>query len=168
MLDNSCAFTGHRPHKFPWRYNEADERCVALKAALKEQIEALVEDGITDFYSGGADGVDCWAALIVLELKKTNPALRLHCVLPHEGQADKWSDSVQERYHPILNQADTVEYVSREYYDGCMLNRNRRLIKAAGSLLAVYNGECHGGTAASRAVCSEAGKKTCDPQPHFP
>jgi len=20
MLDNSCAFTGHRPHKLPWRY----------------------------------------------------------------------------------------------------------------------------------------------------
>ena len=26
MLDNSCAFTGHRPHKLPWRYNEADSR----------------------------------------------------------------------------------------------------------------------------------------------
>ena len=149
MLDNSCAFTGHRPHKFPWRYNEADERCVALKATLREQITALVEAGITDFYSGGADGVDCWAALIVLELRKKNPALRLHCILPHEGQADKWSDSAQERYHSILRQADTVKYVSHEYYDGCMLDRNHRLVEAAGSLLAVYNGERRGGTAAT-------------------
>ena len=77
MLNNSCAFTGHRPHKFPWKYNEADERCLALKAALADQITALVEARVTDFYSGGADGVDCWAALIVLELKKKNPALRL-------------------------------------------------------------------------------------------
>ena len=23
----SCAFTGHRPHKFPWKDNEADPRC---------------------------------------------------------------------------------------------------------------------------------------------
>ena len=149
MLDNSCAFTGHRPHKFPWRYNEADERCVALKASLKEQIKALVEDGITDFYSGGADGVDCWAALIVLELKKTNPVLRLHCILPYEGQADKWSDSAQERYRSILSQADSIKYMSHEYYDGCMLDRNRRLVEAAGSLLAVYNGEWRGGTAAT-------------------
>ena len=58
MRDNSCAFTGHRPHKFPWRYDETDNRCVALKSALMEQIAALVETGITDFYSGGADGVD--------------------------------------------------------------------------------------------------------------
>lgn len=92
MPDNSCAFTGHRPHKFPWKYNEADNRCVALKAALREQIKTLVEDGITDFYSSGADGVDCWTVLIVLEVKKTNPALRLRCILPHEGQAGKWSD----------------------------------------------------------------------------
>ena len=149
MLDTCCAFTGHRPHKFPWRYNEADERCVALRVALREQIVALVEAGVTDFYSGGADGVDCWAALIVLELRKKNSALRLHCILPHKGQADKWSSSAQERYHSILEQADSVEYVSREYYDGCMLDRNRRLVESVGLLLAVYNGERRGGTAAT-------------------
>jgi len=54
---------------------------------------------VTDFYSRGADGVDCWAALIVLGLRKENPALRLHCILPFEGQADKWNQSAQERYH---------------------------------------------------------------------
>ena len=102
MIDSRCAFTGHRPHKFPWKYNETDERCIALKTELTEQIIALVEAGVTDFYSGGADGVDCWAALIVLELRKKNPALRLHCILPHAGQADKWSSSAQERYHSIL------------------------------------------------------------------
>ena len=149
MIDNSCAFTGHRPHKLPWRYDETDSRCMALKAALTEQITALAEAGITDFYSGGADGVDCWAALVVLELRQKNPALKLHCILPHEGQDDKWNNSAQERYRFILNQADSVEYVSREYYDGCMIDRNHRLVEAAGLLLAVYNGEQRGGTAAT-------------------
>ena len=130
-----------------------------MKAALREQIIALAEAGITDFYSGGADGVDCWAALIVLELKKTNPALRLHCILPHEGQADKWSDSAQERYRSILSQADTVEYVSHEYYDGCMLDRNHRLVEAAGMLLAVYNGERRGGTAATVRYARKLGRR---------
>ena len=149
MLDSCCAFTGHRPHKLPWRYNEADSRCLALKAALSEQITRLVDAGVTDFYSGGADGVDCWASLIVLELKKKNPVLKLHLILPHEGQADRWNDSAQDRYHSILEKADSVEYVSREYYDGCMLDRNHRLIEATGVLLAVYNGEWRGGTAAT-------------------
>ena len=159
MLDNSCAFTGHRPHKLPWKYNEADSRCVTLKAALTEQIIRLTEAGIIDFYSGGADGVDCWAALIVLELRKRNPALRLHMLLPHEGQADRWSDSAQERYHSILKQADSIEYVSHEYYDGCMLDRNHRLVEAAGTLLAVYNGERRGGTAATIRYARKMGRR---------
>ena len=159
MLDNSCAFTGHRPHKLPWKYNEADSRCVTLKAALTEQIIRLTEAGIIDFYSGGADGVDCWAALIVLELRKRNPALRLHMLLPHEGQADRWSDSAQERYHSILKQADSIEYVSHEYYDGCMLDRNHRLVEVAGTLLAVYNGERRGGTAATVRYARKMGRR---------
>lgn len=106
MPENSCAFTGHRPHKFPWRYDEADNRCVALKAALAAQITALTEAGVTDFYSGGADGVDCWAALIVLELRKKNPALKLHLILPHEGQAA--SGAIQHRKGIILSLAKPI------------------------------------------------------------
>lgn len=159
MLDNCCAFTGHRPHKFPWRYNEADSRCVALKSAMTEQITKMVEDGVTDFYSGGADGVDCWASLIVLELRQKNPALKLHLILPHEGQADKWSDPAQERYLSILKQADSAEYVSHEYYDGCMLDRNHRLVESAGMLLAVYNGERRGGTAATIRYARKQGRR---------
>ncbi len=69
--------------------------------------------------------------------------------MPYEGQADKWSASAQERYRLILKEADSIEYVSHAYYDGCMLDRNHRLVEAAGSLLAVYNGERRGGTAAT-------------------
>ena len=155
----SCSFTGHRPHKFPWRYNETDSRCTALKTALAEQITSLAEAGVTAYYGGGADGVDCWAALIVLELRKRNPVLRLHMLLPHEGQADKWSDSAQERYRFILSQADSLEYVSHDYYDGCMLDRNRRLVDAADLLLAVYNGERRGGTAATVRYARKLGRR---------
>lgn len=58
MLENCCAFTGHRPHKFPWRYDETDSQCIALKAVLTKQIVKLAEAGVTDYYSGGADGTD--------------------------------------------------------------------------------------------------------------
>lgn len=46
MLNRHCAFTGHRPHKFPWRYDETDSRCIALKSALTEQIVKLAEAGL--------------------------------------------------------------------------------------------------------------------------
>ena len=60
FLDHACAFTGHRPNKLPWRYNEDAPGCVALKKTLAEQIAALAGDGYTDFLSGMALAVDCW------------------------------------------------------------------------------------------------------------
>ena len=149
MNRNTCAFTGHRPHKLPWKENEDDLRCIALKKALTKQITALAEAGITDHFSGMAEGTDHYCAQIVLSLREKNPVLKLHCILPHVGQEAKWSDSAQERYHSILKQADFVEYVSRDYYDGCMIARNRRLVESAGLLLAVYNGARRSGTGAT-------------------
>ena len=159
MVGFSCAFTGYRPHRFPWKYNEADSRCVVLRKTLTEQIMALAKAGVTDYYSGGADGVDCWASLIVLSLREKSPTLKLHCVLPHEGQADKWSDSARERYHSILKQADSVDYVSRAYYDGCMIDRNHRLVESAGLLLAVYNGAKRSGTGATVNYARKMGRE---------
>ncbi len=34
MEATTCAFTGYRPRRFPWKDNEADPRYVALKAAM--------------------------------------------------------------------------------------------------------------------------------------
>lgn len=52
MVERCCAFTGHRPKKFPWGYDETDVRCVALKRTLSGQIATLVDAGYTDFLSG--------------------------------------------------------------------------------------------------------------------
>ena len=91
--ENTAAFTGHRPSKLPWRYDEADPRCIALKEVLTEQIRLLADRGVTTFLSGMALGTDLWCAQIVLDLRKENPALQLHCILPCEGQKNKWPAS---------------------------------------------------------------------------
>lgn len=158
-ISNTCAFTGHRPHKFPWKDNEDDIRCVALKKVLAGQVEKLASAGVTEFYSGMADGTDVWLSQIVLGLRKKNPALILRCLLPCEGQADKWSRSAQERYRTILEQADSVAYVSRKYYDGCMIDRNHRLVESAGLLLAVFNGVRRSGTGATVNYARKMGKE---------
>ena len=49
-LKTSCAFTDHRPHKLPWKYDESDERCIATRNALAGQIDALARlRGVVDF-----------------------------------------------------------------------------------------------------------------------
>ena len=100
--DKVCAFTGHRPSKLPWQYDETDSRCVALKTVLAEQITALAEDGFTQFLSGMAEGTDIFCSKIVLSMRKENPTIKLHCILPCTTQAEKWSASSQNLYRSIL------------------------------------------------------------------
>lgn len=146
MIKTACAFTGHRPKSFPWGYDENAPSCVLLKEVLASQISALAEQGVTDFLSGMAQGVDLWCAQIVLDLRKTNPALKLHAILPCEGQERKWTASAQEHYRSILAQANEVIYVGQEYSRNCMLKRNRCLVDHSSILLAVYNGTYQSGT----------------------
>ena len=39
----TCAFTGHRPQNLPFRFNENDDRCIALKQKLRDCIVQLIE-----------------------------------------------------------------------------------------------------------------------------
>ncbi len=159
MMNKVCAFTGHRPSKLPWRYDETDSRCVALKAVLMEQITLLVEAGVTQFLSGMAEGTDVFCAEIILALREKNPAIKLHCILPCTAQAEKWSASSQELYRCILGQADSVVYVSRAYHKNCMLDRNRFMVEHATNLLAVYNGVRRSGTGATVNFAKKMGRK---------
>ncbi len=154
-----CAITGHRPNKLPWRYDETDSQCVALKAVLAEQIGLLAEAGVTQFLSGMAEAVDTWATLSVLDLREKNPSIKLHCILPCTSQEEKWSASSRELYRSILERADSVVYVSRTYHKNCMLDRNRFLVDHAAALLAVYNGERRGGTAATVRYAQKMGRE---------
>lgn len=130
-----------------------------LNVKVAEQIAALTAAGVTDYYSGGADGTDCWAAEIVLSLREKNPALKLHCILPCKEQAEKWDAVAQKRYYSILQRADSVTYVSQKYYDGCMIDRNHRLVESAGLLLAVYNGVRRSGTGSTVHYARKMGRE---------
>ena len=149
MDQSFCAFTGHRPKSFPWKYNETARDCILLKEVLTAQIISLAKQCVADFLSGMALGVDLWSAQIVLDIKKEYPSINLHCILPCEGQEIQWADSEQEQYNAILRQTCEIVYVSQKYTADCMLRRNRYLVDHSSVLLAVYNGVKRSGTGAT-------------------
>lgn len=155
----SCAFTGHRPKSFSWKYDETASECLLLKEMLKKEIEKLLDCGVMDFYSGLAEGVDTWAAQIVLALREKNPTLKLHCILPCRDQAKKWEASAQKRHQNILEQANSVICLSESYYDGCMLNRNKYLVEHSSILLAVYDGNWRSGTGMTVRYAQKLGRE---------
>ena len=159
FIGRACAFAGHRPQKLPWRFDETAPGCVALKETLAAQVAMLIENGYTEFLSGMAPGVDMWAAQIVLSLRVTNPSLRLHCILPCTGQSARWSAASREQYRAILEQADSIIFVNRANKKDCMLERDRFLVSYASLVLAVYNGERRGGTAATVRYARKLGRE---------
>lgn len=156
-----CAFTGHRPNKFPWKYNERDMRCIILKRQLVALIRELIDQGVTEFLSGMAEGTDQWAALFVLALREENPALRLRCILPCKTQADGWNDASRAQYERILQQANEVSCVSETFTSRCMMERNRALVEQSSILLAVCRNvqEPRGGTAATVRYAQKLGRQ---------
>lgn len=144
---NACCFSGHRPTKLPYGYDEEHPNCLALKLKLAVEIEQMRKKGVTTFLIGMAQGPDIWCAEIVLDLKQAYPdtEIKLIAVLPFEGQADRWHEEYRERYFNILARADDVVTLQAHYTKGCMQKRNRYLVDSSAHMIAVYNGQ-KGGT----------------------
>ncbi len=107
-----CAFTGHRPKGLG--YPESDGRCAALKEKLRSLIIWMIEEeGVTHFISGMAQGVDLYAAEIVLELKEKYPQITLECAIPYERQAAYWSEPLRNRYFSIAERCDQETMLQR-------------------------------------------------------
>ena len=137
----TCCFTGHRPQKFSFGFNEHDDRCKNLKKILRERIEYLItQQSVTHFITGMALGVDLFAAEIVLQLKQKYPHIQLECAIPCEFQSKRWSKSLQNRYEMILSQCDTQTVLQKYYTPNCMLKRNQYMVDHADIVLVIWNG----------------------------
>lgn len=140
-----CAFTGYRPAKMPFGYDELDPRCIDFKKRLTGTILMLIDQGYSHFLSGGAMATDIFAAEAVLELKERYPHITLEMVSPFDGQADRWNSVYRARHDELFDLADVVTVVSHDYTRNCMFLRNRYLVTNADLLVAAFDGQ-EGGT----------------------
>lgn len=89
LRKHRCCFTGHRPNKLD--YSES-----GMKSLLKKAVDNAISDGYVTFITGMAEGVDIWAAEIVLKKKKDNKDLHLICAIPHSGFENRRSEYEKE------------------------------------------------------------------------
>lgn len=99
-----CCFTGHRPEKL---HRSTEEAIAALTAA----IDRAIAEGYTTFINGMAQGIDIWAAEIVLNRRSQNPDIKSVCAVPYLGfelgKKGKWT----ERILRIMSNANSVKFV---------------------------------------------------------
>lgn len=145
---HTVCFTGHR--------NIPYAAATRLPSLLEQVISQLCERGATTFRTGGAMGFDTVAALKVLDMKEKYPRIRLELILPCRNQTERWDEIGRQTYQYILKRADSHRFLFDTYFDGCMLERDRRLVEGSDVCVA-YCTRSRGGTAYTCAQALRAG-----------
>lgn len=148
MQERTVCFTGHR--------NIERAHMLALPELLKAEIARQAKAGAVHFRAGGAIGFDTLAALCVLEQKKMYPHIKLDLILPCRDQDAEWNESNRQAYRFVLQSADSVSYVRERYSEGCMLERDRRLVEGSDVCVAFLT-KSRGGTAYTAAYALKNG-----------
>lgn len=134
----TCCFTGHRIIKVTDK----------LKQLIVAELTKLIENGISDFYAGGAIGWDMLCEQAVIELRdKSYPHVKLHLILPccPADQTLKWNENQKRTFFFLYKKADSVEFVTDKYDSRCMKIRNQRLVDLADCCFCYLNSTLYAG-----------------------
>ena len=140
----SCCFTGHRPAKLPWKFNESDPRCRELKRRIADAVETAYLEGYRHFLCGMAQGCDLYFCEAVLALRTQYPDITVEAAIPCPTQADTWPAAQRERYRRLIDACNLETMVSEKYTSGCMQRRDRYMVDHASLLIAVFDGTTGG------------------------
>lgn len=134
-----CAIIGQHPMRFPWGFDEEDDRCQKLKIELAQQIMVLCQEGVSQFFVACDCGVGLYAAEIVNGLRTTDRDLMLLCYTPHEEQATKWAPYLRERYFDVLEKCTYISAVCEVGAPDAQLHAYKKIIDLADVVLCVYD-----------------------------
>ena len=144
-VETTCCFTGHRAAKLPWKFQEHDPRCIALKQKIYDAVEAVYASGVRHYICGMANGCDLYCGEAVLQLRRQHPEITLEAAVPYEGQARTWPSEQKVRWDYLYDACDYQTIVSHSYTPDCMMRRNRYMVDNSAVLIAAYSG-ASGGT----------------------
>ena len=132
-IEKACAVTGHRV--LLKDFNEEN---------LKNIFVNIVNSGVDNFLIGMALGFDTVCFKILHSLKE-NYKIKITAVVPCENQDKSFNLKQKKEYKNMLDIADEVIVLNKEYITGCMQQRNRYLVENS-SILVAYMYKNLGGT----------------------
>ena len=118
--DKTACFTGHKVF--------SQKKMERIEKRLNEEIDRLINEGITTFISGGEIGFDHSAASTIITKKDQGVDVKSIFALPCHNQDKYWTEIQKYLYYSLLSEADEVYYVSEEYTPDCMEKRNYYLV----------------------------------------
>lgn len=141
----TCAISGHR--RLPENFDREN---------LKRILTEFVKRDFDTFLIGMALGFDTVCFNILEELRKEYKINLIACV-PCLNQDYNFTSEQKKEYLRMLNSANQVVYVNRNYSKYCMSIRNRFMVDNA-SVLICYLRQNFGGTYSTKKYAEKSGK----------
>ena len=145
----TLAVTGHRPDKLGGYSVEVYERLTDFAAG---ELAELAPDLVITGMALGWDMAIAEAARSI--------GLPYHAYVPFKGQQLKWPKESQDLHRNLLKSAQKVVYCSGPRHQPYKMHkRNEMMIEACDTVLAMWNGDNTGGTAAAVRYARLCGKE---------
>ena len=125
MNSNACCFAGHR-QVFDYKISEKAEVIIS----------ALIQNGVTTFYTGGMGDFDNSCSLIVRSIKRINENIKLYLIIPYMKQElNSCKDYYEESYDDIVCPFDLIGV----HYKDAIKKRNKWMIDNSNHVVAYVN-----------------------------
>ena len=113
----TACFTGHRVVRKDFDIKQVDEAIIKL-----------IEKGYVYFLNGMAIGFDMLSFKRLLKIKNEYPEIKIIACIPCVSQSEKYPSALKKEYKKLLEYADEKVYVSQEYTEHCMKERDRYMV----------------------------------------
>ena len=137
----SVCFTGHRP-KLLYGYDMS--KYEPLIQTMTVVAERLIQNGFTTFISGGAQGVDQLALVVLKNLKHKYPYIKNIIFVPFENHHKNWGQYGafgQDMYQGLLSATDEIRYISKVYTKDCYKKRDLAMVENSSVTIGVLKPE---------------------------
>jgi len=137
--------TGYKAHELGI-FNDSHEGIPIIKQAIKNQLLALMDEGLEWIILSGQQGVETWTAELVLEMKVEFPHLKYAIITPFLDQEKNWNELKQEKHKSLLFQADYETSLTKRPYEAPwqFIEKNKFLLRNSDGMLIVYDEENEG------------------------
>ncbi len=136
MNNKTCCVTGHR--------DISSDKIEYVIAELRREVLNAINDGLTHFISGFAEGTDLIFAGIIAESKNKYP-ITLQAAIPYRNRMK----TADKTFQNLIGYCDIVGVHSEQYFSSCFMKRNRYMVHASSRVIAVFDGRGKGGTLAT-------------------
>ena len=114
-----CAVVSVPVEKLPYKFNEAEESVIMLKAKLSALLQQAAADVKLTVMTNGEFGVPLWCLEMAQASKGLGHSIKTAIVVPCDEQDTGWAEDWRDRYYKVIENADSAPALPLEYTDIC-------------------------------------------------